>query len=1207
MNILKRCSFVGVALLSTLVSATTVEPALFAHSAVITFPGVMENTTLENFPVLIRLAENQPAGFHYADCASGSFCFTDAAGNLLAYDVEAWNTSGTSLIWVNMPTLTRNTPLYFRYGATTTLPANNPAAVWSAAGYVGVWHLSEASGDCADSSGNGLVAVHEGSDTASYIGVAGVAGTARQTAKTNAGYLSIPNYDSLAVGGTFTISSFVKLSEVVSGSYPRLFSRKKAYADDNGWEIELAGGSSTKFNARASKNDKYVSGSLPDLLSGWQHVALVYDDTSLTVYGNGDSVVNGTVANTKYDNGYPLSIGCDSDGNETYARGAFDEVRLRRVTSNAEWLKTECDSVKSDNFVNMYAVDAGLSYAVTASAGTGGTVAIDGGTPGASVSSDSFEYGTTKECQLVAAPQSGYVFFRWKGDVNCISAGSAHSASITVITPYSANLTAEFLPENGGQYLKIVNSFVNPLGGTFTSDPAVTIADTFFEVKTDRIITFAAPEEGEEGLLEFHSDASNSGLCSDWGYINAFAPGLTATKVDKVVAAAEVKSDLTTDKTVYTYAGSWYVPADTNYSFYAKMRGIGQLVIDNRQILSMTSDNTAYQARAVALKAGWHNLYINFLAKNEKIGPVDATVGGLLYSADNADLATQPSLGAAFGSTAGGHKVSTAFNGILVPSMFASAGAEMVIDCSNVLGDLRVGGQLGSIGNGRFAFANLPTGRTVEIGRPFSNDKNGRQDFKMCAYVDFAHAEFPAGVNLRFEGGVVLNNLPSGNAWSLGTRLLLATSVSDFFGTVSRADETYALPSSILELIVTDPKVFGTSVKIQVGAGQSMGYCGGMYLTNNNSLPIRANSTSPDFPNEVELAKGGVINSTSGWDFNGKFSGKITGQGDLRTNGWGRRMNVYASVTAELAHLGQRACRINLRPPAGAEPSVINSATIAGEKTDAAGGSGWDYDCASLFYCPQALGEPPLTIGKVTANGAFYFTDRPSHRFAGAMLSTCSNNTIRVGSLVGSGVHLRTLIPQATNTDPVEIDRGPGNFVIGSIDRTMNVFVSSNVYLTVTNVNSATAFRYDAMSNGVNCAHLDIEGTCTDSTITATDIAMLPGRVKGFVGTVTLTETKERTYPVTIDFDRDVYCLGGTDGSGTLAAAPATGHIEVAFKGTPVKGDYALARFTEGGEKLAAWTVTAPNFYDGFTVDVVKDSTGIWLAVHKSGMIMFLK
>ena len=63
----------------------------------------------------------------------------------------------------------------------------------------------------------------------------------------------------------------------------------------------------------------------------------------------------------------------------------------------------------------------------------------------------------------------------------------------------------------------------------------------------------------------------------------------------------------------------------------------------------------------------------------------------------------------------------------------------------------------------------------------------------------------------------------------------------------------------------------------------------------------------------------------------------------------------------------------------------------------------------------------------------------------------------------------------------------------------------------------------------------------------------------------------------------------------------------------PVKGEYALARFTSGGDKLAGWTVTLNGqavgsaIVSGMKVEVQKDATGLWLKVHKPGVTLIIR
>ena len=104
-----------------------------------------------------------------------------------------------------------------------------------------------------------------------------------------------------------------------------------------------------------------------------------------------------------------------------------------------------------------------------------------------------------------------------------------------------------------------------------------------------------------------------------------------------------------------------------------------------------------------------------------------------------------------------------------------------------------------------------------------------------------------------------------------------------------------------------------------------------------------------------------------------------------------------------------------------------------------------------------------------------------------------------------------------------------------------------------------------------------------------------------------------------VDFTQGTDCLYNTTGcigSGTLGSAPASGTINVTFPTTgeaPVKGDYALARFTSGGDKLSGWTVTLNGqavdsaIVSGMKVEVQKDATGLWLKVRKPAVTVIVR
>lgn len=131
------------ALGATPLLAAPIVPDDYAKSFSITFPGYSGSETLTDFPVLVKVSQTRN-GFDYSACkidGGGDLRFADSGGNLLSSEIDTWNTSGESLVWVKVPSFDKNTVITAYYGNANP-PAVNASDVWSN-GYVGVWHLNE--------------------------------------------------------------------------------------------------------------------------------------------------------------------------------------------------------------------------------------------------------------------------------------------------------------------------------------------------------------------------------------------------------------------------------------------------------------------------------------------------------------------------------------------------------------------------------------------------------------------------------------------------------------------------------------------------------------------------------------------------------------------------------------------------------------------------------------------------------------------------------------------------------------------------------------------------------------------------------------------------------------------------------------------------------------------------------------------------------
>ncbi len=132
---MKRTSYMLVSLAIMLAAAANAalprpQGAEFAKGAVLTVDGYAGQSTLENFPVLVSIAERDETagtgigGFFYRDVKNAAATdladidigFIDMQGNGLAYEIDTWNPSGESLVWVRLPEMTNGTQFVFCYG-----------------------------------------------------------------------------------------------------------------------------------------------------------------------------------------------------------------------------------------------------------------------------------------------------------------------------------------------------------------------------------------------------------------------------------------------------------------------------------------------------------------------------------------------------------------------------------------------------------------------------------------------------------------------------------------------------------------------------------------------------------------------------------------------------------------------------------------------------------------------------------------------------------------------------------------------------------------------------------------------------------------------------------------------------------------------------------------------------------------------------------
>lgn len=116
-------------LLVSVIAACAFTQNAFGFAKYVDITTTYTGNDVANFPVLLKITSTTPAGF-YADVknAGADLKFTDASGNGdYPYEIDTWNASGDSYIWVKLPMLSAGMTFRMYYGDEDQTEPTNPS------------------------------------------------------------------------------------------------------------------------------------------------------------------------------------------------------------------------------------------------------------------------------------------------------------------------------------------------------------------------------------------------------------------------------------------------------------------------------------------------------------------------------------------------------------------------------------------------------------------------------------------------------------------------------------------------------------------------------------------------------------------------------------------------------------------------------------------------------------------------------------------------------------------------------------------------------------------------------------------------------------------------------------------------------------------------------------------------------------------------
>jgi len=361
----------------------------WAYHAPVTFSGYSGAEALTNFPALVVLTNACFGGanaFSYSQFQSGSndLAFTDADGNSLNYEVEAWNPAGASTVWVQVPVLTSNAAVTAWWGAPgqAAQACTTNGSVWSN-GYAGVWHLSEASGNAVNAARRG----GDGVPSSVTQNAAGVVGGAASFDGTSAYYTCGPTH---SLDGLRTWEGWVNPSNF---SYYRIVIGKGYSAGY--WFGLVQGSGNIRLHCVGNASQDSAS-AVP--LNQWTHIAATYDNAAMRFYLGGrldaeraSSGALQTNLNQSARIGADYNNGSSGDLNYFFP-GKMDEIRVSSVVRSSDWVWAVYQNMASNNVFQSYGAtvsgsgvplmqNIAATNVTQASACPTGLLAADGSTP----------------------------------------------------------------------------------------------------------------------------------------------------------------------------------------------------------------------------------------------------------------------------------------------------------------------------------------------------------------------------------------------------------------------------------------------------------------------------------------------------------------------------------------------------------------------------------------------------------------------------------------------------------------------------------------------------------------------------------------------------------------------------------------------------------------------------------------------------------
>lgn len=300
----------------------------------ITFDNTQENLGIEpedlvDFPVLVKLEDGVNIDYSKTKSNGEDIRFVDEEGELLSYEIESWDNTDDSFIWVRVPEIAVGDTSYIHmyYGNNNAEENQNAPGVWDE-NFLGVWHKNDqTSSTIKDSTLNANHGTKKGSNEPIEAG--GKFGKAQN-------YDGVDDHVALSAvytaGNNFTFSGWLNIPSSPAGDTHADLFRIGTGATQVFYAYTTYGGANGNLRLFWVGSETLVGSDIRG--AGWTHIAMSRVGSNFVLYVNGEQDVVGVSSDAGSTASFNLS--------RNFAlNGLLDEIRISNVARSASWIAAE--------------------------------------------------------------------------------------------------------------------------------------------------------------------------------------------------------------------------------------------------------------------------------------------------------------------------------------------------------------------------------------------------------------------------------------------------------------------------------------------------------------------------------------------------------------------------------------------------------------------------------------------------------------------------------------------------------------------------------------------------------------------------------------------------------------------------------------------------------------------------------------------------